>query len=192
MIITRQVLETINNYKHCSSKDETRPYLNSVAISLKGSSLVITATDGFKMISSTHEVENTDSVDTPRTIVIHNDENKKIDRLLKDNKYKKMFMLNIKGDLSVLVIDLTEIRLFDREYPNTSRYLDSKIKPVQCDSIAFNPMHLEDLRKAIAPTKTLARRLKPFKFILEGETQPMRCTAKFKGVEHKMILMPCK
>ena len=198
MKISRETLQTIVNYTKVSSKDETRPFLCSVALRLiNEDTLEITACSGYAAIKSEHKVTRTPMSDfvCDKYYLISLRNIKRIKIHLEDKDFN-IFNLEVFVDrLTITGRNPLEINLIEREYPRIdSLWPDVKKAPenYEGNEISFSPAKMTDIMKAIAPTKSLQNKIKGLNWILFSKFSAMYCLKEFQGVDHKCVLMPCR
>ena len=199
MQVSRKVLETIVNYRHCMSTDENRIFLCGVAISMSGDQLEIKATDGYCAIRSKHDIKvGSKDIFTGRpTIIISKISIMKIDSYLKDNKNVPLFLLLL-NDNNYLDIKCNEHVKFitvypiERDYPKTDHIFKKPKEEVLVSGVNFNPNLLSQVMKAIAPTKKMQNQLGGLSFKFTGKFIQLYIQKKFNGVTHEAVMMPMK
>ena len=197
MKVNRIFLETIINYKHASSKDETRPFLQTVAIRRKSNSdnIELTSCDGHIAIRSNHTVVANDlTANEGEYYLLPTSEIDSIKLFLKKYKLYNTFELTL--DYPYLSLGINEagkeelnIKLLNREYPKIDPIYDKRFDGT-LDQLYLNPDFITQLRKSVYGTskKSVIR----FKFEPSSELGPLRIVAKHEGIEHCMLIMPMR
>lgn len=206
MILNKSMLQTLINYFHCSSYDETRTYLNGVAIRKRDGKLELAASDGFVAIRSLHEiVEDSDTLQDSQ-IIVPNSSKKLLEAILKNmtgDTLKLVLSIN-KQEVKFINLETlnnTNIRLIFRDFPSLDRIWPVKEPPKKVNSaFSFDPDKLYQLRKAIYGTRKVSKPIS-FDFLFYSTTKPMSCkheVTKWDAIDkkdvpaqaHEMLLMP--
>ena len=199
MKVNKLFLETIINYTHSASKDETRPFLQTVAIRRKSNSdtIELTATDGHIAIRSEHKVVANDlTANDGEYYLIPTYEIEVIKLYLKKYKRHNIFELEINYPYLSLGInqdcqDKITIKLLERDYPKIDPIYDNN-KTCELSAINLNPDFIYNLRKSVYGTLKGDMYRHKFTFAFTSELGPLKCKCKHNGIEHSMLLMPIK
>ena len=191
MQVTRKFLETIINYSHLSSKDETRPQLNAVAIELQKDHINLIATNGHVMIYSKHDIESNEH----RNLLFPNNKAKSLDVFLKYHRHEDTFnfrYLTVDSSFSISTNDGNDYvvyRSIQREFPNWRRIVPQLKREML--NICFDADFITLARKAITGTKKVKQAVR-FNFTLAGQWKPMRAVCEYNDIEHNILLMPVR
>jgi len=192
--ISKETLQTIIDYSICASKDETRIYMNSIALRTKGKNLEIAVTDGITLITSLHQCESTGQLDD--FILIYRKDIDKIKSFIKENKDIDIFSIQYNKDAKFLIginyhfysdesIMLSTIL---REYPRVNFIIDMKENKEKVDSeLSFDINQMVKIRKAFGKG---SKELPVTMNIQTGKSAPFIIEAKNNGIKHRAFLMP--
>lgn len=195
MKISRETLQTIVNYSNVSSKDETRPWLNTVFIAVLDDKMLLKATDGYCFIESTHNIVDASTIEQA---LLHTDDIKLLGQILKNKGYKTFttFELSLEDNIFKLStskngVHLMMANLSNREYPNTETIKPSTFREIE--TIGYNPFIIEQLKKAVFGSRKPKYATPPFIFKFGGQKLgPTEVTCKYEGINHYMMIMPMK
>lgn len=197
MKITIEVIETIINYEHVASKDETRPYLCSIALRMLDNDLLeITACNGYTAIRSSHKVVSDNNLEINTYYLMPIENIKKLKMFINDNKMHKSFEMYLEKDHMVFkinkdAIDGVSSRLINREYPNIDPlFLIITKDNTPMESIIFNPDLMYDLRKSVYGVKKRGCNPK-FKFQFHNEASTV-VKVTYNNIDHACLIMPMK
>ena len=150
--VDRAFIETLINYRAATSDDDTRVFLQCVAIKLDGNDIELIALDGFRGLRSFHGRKVLEGAEPNETFLVHKEDIAKLKKLLPSYKGEDAFEIVIDSNLTDLTILGLKIRSIQRDYPNVNSIFNCE-KREDIDSIGLNPALIYDLVDAIAPTK---------------------------------------
>ena len=201
MQLSIEFFNTLLNYFHVSSDDETRLYLCSVAFRKMGDILELTAANGYCAIRSEHPILAQDDFNIKdNAYYVIPKVPQALKTFLKTYKEFKMLHLTLVADneISISTRCHTEsaegmgIDLIARDYPRVDHlFMDLCVtKWNAVKKIAFDPELLVKLKKAVYGTrKTKEGQNFVFHFCGQDGTQ---ISAKYDNIKHHMICIPLR